>query len=158
MDDKFRGLIRLTNNIYRQTQAYLDKRLEELQVTTGSYPYLFILNKNAGISQNEISRELSVDKAMSARTIKKLIDLGYITKEENEEDVRAYKLYLTDKGKAVIPKIKRVINEWIEILVEGQNEEDISTSIEFLEGVLDNAKKHKKQYCERMKCIEESRK
>lgn len=154
MDDKLRSLIRLTNHIYRSTQAHVDKRLEALQVTTGSYPFLLRLNKGDGISQSELSKDVNVDKAMAARTIKRLIELEYIKKEANKEDERAYKIYLTDKGRSIIPEILEVISDWIEILVEGVEEEKIRTSIEFLEGALENAKKHKKQCCEGEKCIE----
>lgn len=114
------------------------------------YPYLLILNENEGISQNEISRELSVDKAMSARTIKKLIELGYIEKRENKEDIRAYRLFLTDKGREVIPEIIKVIHSWIDILVEGCSEEEMEIGISFLDKVLLNARKHKGKCRERI--------
>ena len=154
MNNQFRDLIKLTNNIYRCTQVYLDKRLEKLSLTTGSYPYLLVLNRSEGISQNEISRELNVDKAMSARTIKKLIELQYIRKEENKNDIRAYKLYLTDKGKEIIPEILSIIEEWTNMIIEGNEEEHINSSIEFLGNILENAKRVKKSYCERMKKLE----
>lgn len=158
MEDKVRTLIKLTNSIYRCTQVYIDKKLEKYNLTTGTYPYLLVLNRNVGISQNEISRELSVDKAMSARTIKKLIELGYIKKEENKEDIRAYKLYITDKAKDIIPEVLEIIEEWIGILVQGNEKERIEASIEFLESALENGRKFKRNYCERMKKIEQDRK
>lgn len=154
MNNKVRTLIKLTNNIYRCTQVYVDKRLEKFNLTTGSYPYLLVLNKKDGISQNDISRELNVDKSMSTRTVKKLIDLGYIKKQENKEDVRAYKIYLTDKGKDIIPEILEIIDLWIDILVEGSEEEEIKNSIEFLENALENGRKYRRNHCERMKNIE----
>lgn len=154
MDKKVRILLKLTNSIYRCTQVYIDKKLAKFNLTIGTYPYLLVLNKNEGISQNEISKELNVDKAMSARTIKKLIELGYIRKEENEEDTRAYKLYITDKGKNVVPELIQILNEWTNILVQGNDKEKIETSLEFLESVLENGKKYKRDCCERMKNIE----
>jgi DNA-binding MarR family transcriptional regulator len=132
----------------------LDKRLEKLNLTTGSYPYLLVLNKSEGISQNEISRELNVDKAMSARTVKKLLELGYIRKEENKNDIRAYKLYLTAKGKEVIPEIFEIIEEWTDLIIQGNEEEHIESSLEFLGNILKNAKEMKKSYYERMKKLE----
>lgn len=132
----------------------MDFKLKNYKLTSGSYPYLLILSKCQGISQNEISRDLNVDKAMSARTIKKLIDLGYIRKEVNKEDERAYMLYLTDKGKSIIPGIIKIRDEWINILIKNEEEYEINTSIKFLEKVLGNAKLHKKEINERMKCIE----
>lgn len=154
MDNKATKLIKLTNNIYRCTQTYMDKNLEKFNLTVGTYPYLFVLNKNPGISQNEISRELNVDKAMSARTVSKLIKLGYIRKEENVHDIRAYKLYITEQGKSIIPEIFSIVQEWIDILVKGNSEEKIQIAIEFLESVLENAKKHKRKECERKKNVE----
>ena len=38
---------------------------------------------------------------MSARTITKLIELGYVYKKQDEEIARAYKLYLTEKAKSL---------------------------------------------------------
>ncbi|MTK12554.1 MAG: MarR family transcriptional regulator [Clostridiaceae bacterium] len=154
MDNKMRSLIRLTNSIYRCTQAHIDKKLEKFNLTTGTYPYLLVLNRNEGISQNEISRELNVDKAMSARTVKKLIELGYIRKEENAEDIRAYKLYITDKAKSIIPEILEILDDFTNILVQGNDGERIEASIEFLESVLENGKRYRKKCCERMKSIE----
>ncbi|KOF55714.1 MULTISPECIES: MarR family winged helix-turn-helix transcriptional regulator [Clostridium] len=151
MDNNTSTLIKLTNGIYRCTQVYLDKRLCEINLTTGTYPYLFVLDQCRGISQNDISRELSVDKAMSARTVKKLIELGYVRKEENKEDVRAYKLYITDKGKSLIPEIHKIVQEWINILVEGNNEDEVKTSIKFLEDVLKKGKAYKATCCKRRK-------
>lgn len=90
---------------------------------------------------------------MSARTIKKLIDLGYIRKEVNKEDERAYMLYLTDKGKSIIPGIIKIRDEWINILIKNEEEYEINTSIKFLEKVLGNAKLHKKEINENIVCI-----
>lgn len=154
MDNKIRPLLKLTNSIYRCTQAHIDKKLEKFNLTTGTYPYLLVLNRNEGISQNEISKELNVDKAMSARTVKKLIELGYIRKEENEEDIRAYKLYITDKAKSIIPEIIEILDDFTSILVQGNDRETIETSLDFLESVLENGKRHRKKCCERMKNIE----
>ena len=82
-------LIKLNNKIFRKTQVYLDKVLKEYELSSGSYPYLLILMENEGISQNKISEELGYDKAMSARTITKLINLGYLDRKKDESDCRA---------------------------------------------------------------------
>jgi DNA-binding MarR family transcriptional regulator len=73
------------------------------------------------------------------------IEIGYIRKEENKEDVRSYKLYMTDKGRAIIPEIYKIIEEWSEILVQDSSEEEINTSIECLEKILINGEKFKRR-------------
>lgn len=147
-------IIKLTNNIYRCTQVYIDQKLDKFNLTIGTYPYLLVLSRQQGISQNEISRKLNVDKAMSARTIKKLIELGYITKDENKEDVRSYKLYITDKAKHIIPEVREIVQEWADILVQGNNNDQIDSSIDFLNNVLNNGKKYRHEFCTRRHHIE----
>jgi DNA-binding MarR family transcriptional regulator len=143
MKDDRPSLIKLTNYIYRYTQSYTDEVLAKYNLSSGTYPYLLRLNKNEGISQNQISKILNVDKAMSARAVKRLIELEYIKKEENEEDTRAYKLYLTDKAKAIIPNIIAELDRWIDMISEGLKEEEKKNVLYSLQIIMDNAEKHK---------------
>ena len=76
MEIKTLHFIMLNNKIYRNTQIYLDKVMRKYELSSGVCPYLFILEKNEGISQNKISREIGHDKAMSARTITKTHQAG----------------------------------------------------------------------------------
>jgi DNA-binding MarR family transcriptional regulator len=134
-------LIKLNNKIFRITQGYLDKVLKKYELSSGSYPYLLILRENEGISQNQISKELGYDKAMSARTITKLINLGYLNRKEDEVDSRAYRLYLTESAKAVIPRILEEIEKLVDFITEDLNEEEKVITIESLYKVLNNIKK-----------------
>jgi len=139
------SLIKFTNTLYRITQAYTDEALKKYDLSNGTYPFLMKLNEKEGISQNQISKELSVDKAMSARSISKLIDLGYIRKENDETDSRAYKLYLTDKAKEIIPDIKNIIYNWIDFITEDFEEEEKDQIVRLAEKALNNAKRFKEK-------------
>lgn len=140
MNNKAIDLIGLTGCLYRCAQAYFDKELKKFNLSMATYPYVLSLSKNEGINQNEISRKLYVDKSMSAKSIKKLINLGYVHKKEDKEDARAYKLYLTDKAKSIIPEILEIRDRWIDILSQGSGDGSIETSIDFLWKALGNGK------------------
>jgi DNA-binding MarR family transcriptional regulator len=131
----------LNNKIFRRTQVYLDKVLKEYELSSGSYSYLLCLGNNEGISQNKISEKIGCDKAMSARTITKLINLGYIDRKKDEVDCRANKLYLTEKAKVIIPKVIKEIHELIHIITKDLNEEEKVNVINSLNKVLNNIKK-----------------
>ena len=133
-------LIKLNNKIFRTTQVYLDKVLKDYGLSSGTYPYLLVLRKNEGISQNQISKELGYDKAMSARTITKLIKLGYLDRKEDEADSRAYKLYLTEKAKVIIPKILDEIHKLVDLITIDLNEQEKIITIDSLSKVLNNIK------------------
>jgi len=134
-------LIKLNNKIFRITQVYLDRVLKDYGLSSGSYPYLLVLRNKEGISQNKISEELGYDKAMSARTITKLMDLGYLDRVKDEVDCRANKLYLTEKARVIIPNILKEIHELVHIITKDLSEEEKAITIYSLNKVLNNIKK-----------------
>ncbi|WP_372445132.1 MarR family winged helix-turn-helix transcriptional regulator [Clostridium estertheticum] len=145
MKEDIMHLLKLNNQILRNTQVHLDKMLKEYHLSSGSYPYLLMLRGNEGISQNKISEEVGCDKAMSARTITKLIDIGYIVRNKDEDDSRAYKLYLTQKAKVIIPKVLYKIHKLVGLITKDLNEEEKRTTINSLSKVLNSVKKMKIQ-------------
>lgn len=144
MEEKKSHLIKLINKLYRYTQSYIDEALKRFNLSSGTYQFLLVLSKNEGISQNEISKRLNVDKAMSARSVKRLMKLGYIRKGVDEEDCRACRLYLTDSAKAIIPEIIIEINKWINIITKDSSEDEQRDAVDFLSKALMNAKGFKK--------------
>lgn len=132
--------IRLNSGIFRANQVHLDKVLKKFGLSSGSYPYLMILRRCEGLSQNKISCELSQDKAMSARTVAKLIELGYLYKKVDENDSRAYKLYLTEKGKETIPLVKEEIYGLIDLITNGLTEDEKSITYNTMKKILINIK------------------
>lgn len=118
------NFIMLNSKIYRNTQGYLDKALAPYELSSGSFRYLFILEKNEGISQNKISEIIGNDKAMSARIIAKLVKLEYVERKEDKSDNRAYNLYLTNKARTVIPKVREEIRTLINLITKGLTEEE----------------------------------
>ena len=100
-----------------------------------------MLVKNQGISQNKISEELGCDKAMSARTITKLIQLGYLDRKKDEDDFRANKLYLTEKANVTIPKVLQEIHKLIDTITMDLSDEEKIITIHSLDKVLGSIKK-----------------
>ncbi|WHH57851.1 MarR family transcriptional regulator [Petroclostridium sp. X23] len=137
-------LTKLANNLYRCTQAYANEALAKYKLSSGTYPYLLTLYEKEGINQNQISKELNIDKAMSARAIKRLIELEYLIKEEDHEDSRAYRLFLTEKGKAIVPLVKKELYRWNAVIAKGLSAQEEEAVINLLSKVLENAQRYRK--------------
>ena len=135
--------IMLNSKIFRSTQNYLDRILKKYELSSGSIPYIFTLEKNEGISQNKISKEIGNDKAMSARTITKLIELDFVHKTQDERDSRAYNLYLTAKAKELLPKIRKEIQDVVNLVTEDLTEEDKLITTKSLKKILDRSQRLK---------------
>ncbi|MCX7615584.1 MAG: MarR family transcriptional regulator [Clostridiales bacterium] len=106
--------------IYRFGQSYLSKQLEPYNIGSGQHRILLTLDRNGGISQEELSDQLKIDKGCIAKSLKKLEDEGYIEKLVDFNDKRAYKVFLTQKGWNVIPVIRDAISKWEEFLISDQ--------------------------------------
>ncbi len=130
------NLMMINSKIYRNTQSYLDKALKKYDLSSGSFRYLFILEKNEGLCQSRISELIGHDKAMSARTINRLTELGYVVRIEDQLDSRAYKLYLTDKARLILPEIREILNKLTEFITEDLTKEEKEITLSSLVKVL----------------------
>jgi DNA-binding MarR family transcriptional regulator len=99
------------------------------------------LDHNEGISQNRISKEIGNDKAMSARTITKLIELGYVYKKEDVNDSRAYQLYLTEEAKVIIPEMRKEIHALVDQITTDLTQEEKQITMKSLAKVLMSAQR-----------------
>ncbi len=139
MGNESMNLMMLNSKIYRNTQSYLDKVLKQYDLSSGSFRYLFIMEQNEGLCQSRISELIGHDKAMSARTISRLTEVGYVVKIEDQLDSRAYKLYLTDKARLILPQIRKEIDKLIELITGELTAEEKEISLSSLVKVLNKA-------------------
>lgn len=133
------NLMMLNSKIYRNTQSYLDKVLKQYDLSSGSFYYLFIMEQNEGLCQSRISELIGHDKAMSARTISRLTEVGYVVKIEDQLDSRAYKLYLTDKARLILPQIREEIGKLIELITGNLSAEEKEITLSSLVKILNKA-------------------
>ncbi|SFU87023.1 DNA-binding transcriptional regulator, MarR family [Clostridium sp. DSM 8431] len=140
-------LLMYLSKTYRYEDSYLNKQLKKYNLSSGSFSYLLALNKNEGMSQIQISKDIGNDRAMSARTINKLIADGFVYKIQDEKDCRAYKLYLTDKGREIIPSIEKEIQEIINFLTEDLSEDEKRTTRDCLKNIFEKSKRLRNGEC-----------
>lgn len=97
--------------------------------------FLIELYKNDGISQEELSEILNIDKATTCRAIKKLEKEELLIKVKDENDKRAYKLYLTEKSKSIEDNIKNALNEWEKHISKELSQEEVNILINMLKKI-----------------------
>lgn len=88
-------------HIYRSHLAYMAKELEPYGIGTGQFDFLMVLYNRDGISQETLVKILKVSKATGTRAVRSLENKGYVYREIDETDRRAYRVYLTEKGKEI---------------------------------------------------------
>lgn len=126
------------STIYRHLQIYIIQEFTKYGFGSGQYMFYLQIAKNDGICQKEISQNLKIDKATTAKAIKKLTGLGYIYEVQNIEDKRSYNLHLTQKGKEILPEIQKVLRKTTEVLQEGLSPGEIDSTYKILNQMLQN--------------------
>jgi DNA-binding MarR family transcriptional regulator len=120
-------ITRYFNVFYKDFQNFSEEKLEPYQISNGLYFYLIFVYKKPGLTLNEISKTLEVDKAYTTRAIKKLVDLGYFEKITDEKDNRAFHVYPTEKCKQVMEKMVNLFSEWEDIALKNFSKEEKET-------------------------------
>lgn len=88
--------------LYRNVQKYLDKELARFDIGSGQLLFLFFINENEGITMQEATRILEVDKGTTTKSIQKLIEQDYVNARVDEKDKRVKRLYTTPKAAEVM--------------------------------------------------------
>lgn len=125
--------------LYRYRQNYLGKKLDPYNIGCGQHIFLMVLSKNNGVSQEELSEHLKIDKATTAKAIKKLEDEGYVVRDIDAMDKRAYQVFLTHKALDVIPVIEEAVKDWEKLITAGLSESERTLVEELLGKMAQNA-------------------
>jgi len=124
----------------RQAHKFFTKESEKMNLDGGAIFLLKELSIDNGISQNELSKKISVDKAHITRMACKLEENGFILREPDDSDARIHRLVLTKKGEDLLPEIKNLFASWTEILSSNFTEQEKNIIREFLLKMCLNAK------------------
>ncbi len=81
------------DNAKRLTEAFLP-----YDMTYGQFSYLKTTLEHPGINQDQLTVMTRYDKATTARSVQKLETAGYLKREIDEQDRRAYRLLPTQKA------------------------------------------------------------
>ncbi len=116
----------IIDDIYREKSKVLSLFLDKYSLGNGQFQILNEIAWHDGISQEGIASIRNTDKSAIAKSVKGLIEKGYIYKERNLEDKRAYCLHCTEKGRLMIPKIQKIVESVDQILLKDFSLEESS--------------------------------
>lgn len=109
---------------YRIGVSYLSQKYESYHIGYGQYQFLIALYVDDGLSQDELTKRVSVDKATTTRAINKLKELGYITVSVDETDKRIRRVWLTDHARMLKDEIFGIAQDWEHKILHALSEED----------------------------------
>ena len=107
-------------HVHHKVQRCETAHLAKYNLTLPQFDVLAQLNREEGITQQELAERLLVTKGNVCGLMDRLVEQGLVERNTDPEDRRAYMLHLTPKGKELIETITpahgQVIGEQLGVL------------------------------------------
>lgn len=107
---------RLISILYRKSLVYMNSALKEYGLTAAEQPFLTSLYHYNGMTQEQLSEHLNIDKAATARVVQSLEKKGFVVKKKAMDDKRFNRIFLTDKGKDSKQYVLPILSQWSDFL------------------------------------------
>lgn len=111
----------LVSLLYRNQNKFLNKKLKDVELSSGLYPLLIKSYKNDGISQEELASSLHVNESTITRNLDKLEKKGLIRKTPEK---RKKIISVTDDGAKIAQKIMGYDDKWDETIKKSLTESE----------------------------------
>ena len=97
--------------LYRKSHIWLNDGCTQYELTASQAVVILIVCDFEGLTQDVITKRLSLDKSVIAKTVAKLEELGFLVRTNNIKDRRTFDIRPTEKAWDVYPSVKRQIDE-----------------------------------------------
>ena len=95
--------------LHKEFAAYTTQRLQELGLSFGLIYFVLHVGRHPDCTPSELTRALHLDWGHSQRSLNKLAEDGFLTKEKNG---RSYHLKLTQRGENAFVVCHQVFTDW----------------------------------------------
>jgi len=135
--------------VYRATKSMFEhtNRSLNFNVSMAELPILSFLieREDKIVSQESITKALGIDKATTTRGIKKLCNSGYIVREKDKRDKRAYNISITKEGKALKMEIMKMMCKWTDIIYKDITKDEMDKLKEITDKMTNNIRLYKEK-------------
>ena len=129
------SFMRYINVTARCAAEYRNDHLADIGIVGLQYSYLLNICRNPGVSQEELSHLIHVNKSNVTRQLASLEENGFIERSTSPADKRVTLVYPTQKAHDALPEIHKVLHDWNKYLTEGFSDEERETLRSLMERV-----------------------
>jgi DNA-binding MarR family transcriptional regulator len=121
--------------IGRCCQLYRRRELRDTDLHPAQHLFISHICRRPGMAQEELISALHLDKTTVTHQLTRLEEQGYIRREASEEDGRCRRIYPTEKGEAIYPRVHAAFRDFTAAILAGLSPED-AAELERLTAVL----------------------
>ncbi len=133
------SLMKYINRTARLASDYRAKEFIDLGIDAHHHKYILNICRSPGITSEELSKNILVNKSTITRQVNDLVDRGYIQRVPSKADRRVINLFPTDKAFEIYPSVVGILESWNRELLSCLDENDVSTLLSLMERVMKKA-------------------
>lgn len=118
---------------YQRGWATLREEIEQYDLTPPQFALLSFLWQQDGLTQVELSEKGQVDRSTTGGLIDRLERDGLLERRQHPQDRRAYKIYLTERGKSMEDTLSACAERSLKRFTAGLNEGELNELRRMLE-------------------------
>lgn len=125
--------------ISRLSTRFVGNEMSRMGFGPGQFFLLSELYSQEGLSQDELSQRVGVDKSNTSRALAKLEKVGLIQRKSDPKNHKVKKVYLKPKAHNVRNEFRKIQQQWNVKLLKGFTEEEKAILITSLIKIANNA-------------------
>lgn len=120
-----RSIGRMITLLARKSQSYFSVALDKYNLTAAEQPFFMTLRRQEGLTQEELTAIVCVDKAATARAVKSLEQKGYLIRRQDQRDRRQNRIYPTQRAKEIGEGVSQELLAFNAKLTQGIPQKDL---------------------------------
>lgn len=128
----------LFKELIREHFIRREKLLSDLKLFRGQAPVLLILSEKEGLTQKEIAESLKIKPSTVTLIIRRMKKRGLIWTAKDNQDKRFTKIYLSEEGKKIICRLKKVFKQLETEMFRDFTKEDLEKLEDYFKKIISN--------------------
>lgn len=127
------------HNMLRSGRQIINKNLQPLGISSAEGNILLhLLTQGQEIAQDQLVDQLDVSKPAISRAVASLEVKGYVTRQRDPDDKRAYRIRLTDKTLEIGSTIEQAYNQVFTLALQGISQEELDNFMRLFGRISEN--------------------
>ena len=119
----------------RSISLKMSEVLKPFGIKAGEQPFMAQLYRQDGMTQEELTALVRVDKSVTTKTLKALEAKGLILREPNEKDGRSKRVFLTKEAEGLRAPFRKALEEFGDRLTAGLDAKELNAAIACIESM-----------------------
>lgn len=110
---------RMITLLGRKSQRYIGNALSKYNLTAAEQPFFMAMHLHEGVTQEELTALVCVDKAVTTRVVKSLEEKGFLIRIHDTRDRRQNRIYPTEAARQLVDTVQKELLHFNDLLTQG---------------------------------------